>query len=64
MDARTILGNVQAQAAEFAAARGERQRRRTLAATDFERLRDAGFLRPPWGLAFDRLLATSWGEVS
>jgi alkylation response protein AidB-like acyl-CoA dehydrogenase len=44
MDARTILGNVQELAAEFAADRSVRQHRRTLEAADFARLREAGFL--------------------
>ena len=39
-----VRGNVAAIAAEFAAARGDRIQRRTLASADFERLADAGFL--------------------
>ena len=44
MDADTILGNVRAIAARFAAERAERQQRRALARSDFDELRDAGFL--------------------
>ncbi len=44
MDARAILGGVQAIAADFAAERGARQQRRALDAADFARLREAGFL--------------------
>src|SRR5687768_1776473 len=45
MDAARIFANVQALAAEWAEQRAERQRRRHLDPTDFERLREAGFLR-------------------
>lgn len=44
MNARTILDNVGELAAQFAAARSARQRRRTLDAADFARLGEAGFL--------------------
>jgi hypothetical protein len=27
-------------------------------------VRALGFLRPPWGLAYDRLLDTAWGDPS
>ncbi len=44
MKARTILGNVRAIAADFAAERGARQQRRALDPADFARLREAGIL--------------------
>jgi alkylation response protein AidB-like acyl-CoA dehydrogenase len=44
MGGDTILDRVRTLSAEFAAERAERQRRRSLAAPDFARLRDAGFL--------------------
>src|SRR5262245_53349176 len=44
-DAARVLANVQALAAEWAGQRTERQRRRHLDSADFERLREAGFLR-------------------
>jgi alkylation response protein AidB-like acyl-CoA dehydrogenase len=42
-DTKTILGNVQELAAEFAVERSARQRRRTLDPADFARLREAGY---------------------
>ena len=43
-DAQTILKNVEEISASFASERPERQRRRELVRTDFDRLADAGFL--------------------
>jgi alkylation response protein AidB-like acyl-CoA dehydrogenase len=44
MDAATVQRNVSTIAANFAEERRERQQRRNLVASDFDRLRDAGFL--------------------
>ncbi|MEX1252760.1 MAG: acyl-CoA dehydrogenase family protein [Dehalococcoidia bacterium] len=44
MDGQTVLENVTRVSDEFAAARGERQKRRNLDPADFDRLREAGFL--------------------
>ncbi|HLF71394.1 MAG TPA: acyl-CoA dehydrogenase family protein [Dehalococcoidia bacterium] len=44
MDAETVLRNVSAVAAEFAADRRERQQRRHLDPDDFKKLADAGYL--------------------
>lgn len=44
MDAATVLANVEAIAAGFAAQRGERQQLRRLDRGEFDALRDAGFL--------------------
>jgi alkylation response protein AidB-like acyl-CoA dehydrogenase len=44
MDSKTVLENVRQVSADFAAERGERQKRRNLDRADFDRLRDAGFL--------------------
>jgi alkylation response protein AidB-like acyl-CoA dehydrogenase len=44
MDAATVYENICALAAEFATERRERQQRRELVASDFARLREAGFL--------------------
>ena len=44
MEASEVLANVRDVSAQFASERGERQRRRSLTAADFEQLRDAGFL--------------------
>jgi alkylation response protein AidB-like acyl-CoA dehydrogenase len=44
MDSEQVLENVREIAAEWAAARSERQKRRHLDRADFDRLRDAGFL--------------------
>lgn len=45
LDATRILKNMETIAAEWAGQRAERQRRRHLEPSDFERLREAGFLR-------------------
>jgi len=44
MQASEVLANIRDASAQFATERGVRQRRRSLAAADFEQLRDAGFL--------------------
>lgn len=44
MEVQTVLTNVQAIAADFAAERAERQQRRSLNVADFDRLAGAGFL--------------------
>jgi hypothetical protein len=44
MEAATVQRNVSTIAANFAEERRERQQRRNLVASDFDRLRDAGFL--------------------
>jgi hypothetical protein len=47
MEAATVQRNVSTIAANFAEERRERQQRRNLVASDFDRLRDAGFLCLP-----------------
>jgi hypothetical protein len=68
-----VRAQVAKLAKEFARERRECQSRRELLRTDFDRLRDAGFLltavprdeglshlRPAWGVAYERLLDGSW----
>jgi alkylation response protein AidB-like acyl-CoA dehydrogenase len=44
MDATTVHQNIRAITTAFAAERRDRQQRRNLVASDFDRLREAGFL--------------------
>ena len=44
MDVLTVLENVRELSARFAEQRHERQRRRELVLSDFDQLKDAGFL--------------------
>ncbi len=57
--AGAVLAEIRALANEFARDAHERRSRRELSRVDFDRL-GLGYLRPTWGVAYDRLLEGSW----